>query len=173
MNAVTDQIAPALLEVRDLEVEFDTYGGTVHAVRGVSFEVHAGKTLAIVGESRLREVGHRAEHHGTDPVSARTHRRWHSEAAGQGSHRWIDDGRRHRARLRDRHDLPGSDDLPQSHHDHRRSDRRDAAGAPGIQPRAGAWACGGVAGDDPHQRAGKTRSTVSRSSFPAACCSGP
>ena len=51
MNAVTDQIAPALLEVRDLEVEFDTYGGTVHAVRGVSFEVHAGKTLAIVGES--------------------------------------------------------------------------------------------------------------------------
>ena len=51
MNAVTDRVAPALLEVRDLEVEFDTYGGTVHAVRGVSFEVHAGKTLAIVGES--------------------------------------------------------------------------------------------------------------------------
>ena len=43
--------APALLEVRDLSVEFDTYGGTVHAVRGVSFDVRAGKTLAIVGES--------------------------------------------------------------------------------------------------------------------------
>ena len=43
--------APALLEVRDLSVEFDTYGGTVHAVRGVSFDVHAGRTLAIVGES--------------------------------------------------------------------------------------------------------------------------
>ena len=41
----------ALLEVRDLEVEFDTYGGTVHAVRGVSFDVQAGKTLAVVGES--------------------------------------------------------------------------------------------------------------------------
>ncbi|MCY3819718.1 MAG: ABC transporter ATP-binding protein [Gammaproteobacteria bacterium] len=51
MTAVIDQVTSALLEVRDLEVEFDTYGGTVRAVRGVSFEVHAGKTLAIVGES--------------------------------------------------------------------------------------------------------------------------
>ena len=41
----------ALLEVADLRVEFDTYGGTVQAVRGVSFEVDRGQTLAIVGES--------------------------------------------------------------------------------------------------------------------------
>lgn len=40
-----------LLQVENLHVEFDTYGGTVEAVRGVSFEVQAGKTLAIVGES--------------------------------------------------------------------------------------------------------------------------
>lgn len=47
MNPSTD----AILKVRDMRVEFDTYGGVVKAVRGVSFDAHAGKTLAIVGES--------------------------------------------------------------------------------------------------------------------------
>ncbi len=42
---------PPLLTVENLQVEFETYGGTVQAVRGVSFSVEAGKTLAIVGES--------------------------------------------------------------------------------------------------------------------------
>jgi oligopeptide/dipeptide ABC transporter ATP-binding protein len=40
-----------VLSVRDLEVEFSTYGGVVRAVRGVSYDVHAGETLAVVGES--------------------------------------------------------------------------------------------------------------------------
>ena len=40
-----------LLEVDDLAVEFATYGGNVQAVRGVSFHVDQGETLAIVGES--------------------------------------------------------------------------------------------------------------------------
>ncbi len=41
----------SLLEVRDLRVEFSTYGGVVKAVRGVSFSLARGRTLAIVGES--------------------------------------------------------------------------------------------------------------------------
>jgi len=47
---MTDSQRPAL-EVEHLEVEFDTYGGTVHAVRDVSFRLRRGRTLAIVGES--------------------------------------------------------------------------------------------------------------------------
>lgn len=40
-----------LLEVKDLQVSFDTHAGEVQAVRGVTFELKKGETLAIVGES--------------------------------------------------------------------------------------------------------------------------
>src|SRR5688500_810744 len=52
MSAAAEQaVAAPGLEVHDLHVEFDTYGGIVKAVRGASFAVAKGKTLAIVGES--------------------------------------------------------------------------------------------------------------------------
>jgi peptide/nickel transport system ATP-binding protein len=43
--------AEPLLRVEDLRVEFPSEDGIVHAVDGISYEVHAGRTLGIVGES--------------------------------------------------------------------------------------------------------------------------
>ena len=40
-----------ILSVKDLKVNFRAYGGLVQAVRGISFDLHRGETLAIVGES--------------------------------------------------------------------------------------------------------------------------
>ncbi|MBX9932822.1 MAG: ABC transporter ATP-binding protein [Methylobacterium sp.] len=40
-----------LLEVRDLAVAFETRGGMIHAVNGVSYALETGETLGIVGES--------------------------------------------------------------------------------------------------------------------------
>ncbi|MBK3496976.1 ABC transporter ATP-binding protein [Viridibacillus sp. YIM B01967] len=40
-----------ILQVEDLQVTFQTFGGVVQAVRGVTFDLHKGETLAIVGES--------------------------------------------------------------------------------------------------------------------------
>ena len=48
---MTDGAAEPVLSVRGLEVSFPSEAGRVDAVRGVDFDLHAGRTLGIVGES--------------------------------------------------------------------------------------------------------------------------
>ena len=40
-----------ILTVEDLEIKFELRGKTLHAIRGISMELHRGEILAIVGES--------------------------------------------------------------------------------------------------------------------------
>ncbi|AIO18371.1 Oligopeptide transport ATP-binding protein OppD [Candidatus Izimaplasma bacterium HR1] len=44
-------MAEKILEVKDLAISFKTQYGILHAIRGVSFDLIKGETLAIVGES--------------------------------------------------------------------------------------------------------------------------
>ena len=40
-----------ILEVRNLDVRFDTPDGEVHAVKNINFDIHEGECLGVVGES--------------------------------------------------------------------------------------------------------------------------
>ena len=44
-------VVEKVLEVKDLNISFHTFAGEVKAIRGVSFDLLKGETLAIVGES--------------------------------------------------------------------------------------------------------------------------
>ena len=142
----------ALLEVRDLRVSFNTAGRYRPAVRGLSFDVERGQTLAIVGESgsgksvstqtitgltRGAQVSGTAYFDGTDLISA-------------------DQATLRRMRGRpDRHDLPGPAVQPAPALPDRLADRRDDPGARPDDLQAGGPATGRRAADPGRHPAGR------------------
>jgi ABC-type dipeptide/oligopeptide/nickel transport system ATPase component len=124
----------AVLEVTDLHVEFATYGGIVQAVRGASFAVRKGETLAIVGESGCGKSVSVQSIMGLIPHAPGTHYSGTAMLDGVDIIRQkVIDGHDVRGNP-DRHDLSGPDELAEPHDDGRRADRRDAGGAPRLQP---------------------------------------
>ena len=52
-----------ILQVKNLEISFNTYGGEVQAVRSVSFDLRRGETLGHRRGVRERQERHGQEHH--------------------------------------------------------------------------------------------------------------
>jgi hypothetical protein len=57
-------MSEALLSVRDLSVEFTTYGQTNKVLQGVSLDVPARSAGGAGRRKRLGQVGHHEGHHG-------------------------------------------------------------------------------------------------------------
>ena len=79
----SEAVREPLLDVRDLRVTFDTEGGTVHAVNGVSYTLREGETLVALdlegrapadalelGEAAYRRLGHELIRLGAEQLAA-------------------------------------------------------------------------------------------------------
>ncbi len=163
---------PRLLEVEDLKTQIKLRSGTVHAVDGLSFEVEAGETLGIVGESGCGKT-----------MAAMSIMRLLPKGGfiaggeirlnGEDLVKFSDDGAAEGPRQRHRDGVPGPDDVAEPDDDGRQADRRGRAHPPRrdegsrrwtAPPRCSTWSACRVRGsgcsDYPHQLSGGLRQRV-------------
>ena len=126
-----------LLTIRDLRIDFRVHGGLVRAVRGVSFSVPEGGSVALVGESGSGKTVVSQAIMGILPEIAEIQRRDPVRRSGEGrrGHRHRQAGARqprHARHPRRPHldHLPGADDVAVAAAHDRQPDRRGAAPAP-------------------------------------------
>ena len=166
-----DLMAEPLLEVRDLKVSFRTEDGLVKAVDGVSLTLAEGETLGIVGESGS---GKSVTMMSVMRLINDPNARFEGEVLYKGRDLMtLNPGPDARdPRHRDRHDLPGPDDLAEPGVPGRLADRRADPGARPASPsrprapgRSNCWPPSAY-------RTPASASTTTRTSSPAACGSG-
>ena len=126
---------PPLLEVKNLHTEFRTGAGMVRAVDGISYTVDPGETVAIVGESGSgKSVGALSVLRLIpDPPGRITG--GEILFAGRDLMTLSEEEMRAGPRRRDRHGVPGADDLAEPGADDRPADHRNHRAAPRHGPR--------------------------------------
>ena len=138
----------SLLEVEDLSVSFKVEGGTLEAVRRVSFAIDKGETLALVGESGSGKSVTALSILQLLPYPKAWHPSGSIRLDGQELIGADERDAARGARRPRRHHLPGADDLAQPAAHDRAADRRDPDAAPGHEQagRAGAGARAAASG---------------------------
>ena len=163
--------APALLDVHDLVVSYASEAGSVRAVDGVSFAVHAGETVALVGESGCGKTS-------VAYALMRVHGVRRARGRGEPHHvrrcrparaRRTSDARP--ARPEDRDDLPGAGLRAQPRDEGRRAGGRGRASARGAVEAGGLGPRGRDARPHGDRRTRRAARTSIRTNSRVACAS--
>ena len=161
-----------ILTIRDLTVEFDTEDGVVHAVTGVSYDLHPGEVLGVVGESGSGKSVSMLSVLGLIPVPPGRIVSGEAIFKGEDLLKLSGGPAPEDPRRGDGHDLPGPDDLAEpGAHDRRPDLRGDQGAQPGDERRPARGSARSSCSSSWASPSPSGASISTRTSFPAACVS--